>query len=306
VSKARWLGYSAAGWLLWRVFGPELQPRFALPQSNPLTMPGRTVMVGEHEMFVREAGPKDAPVLVLVHGWNLDGAMTFHRIIPALARRYRVIVPDLRNHGRSDWVRGQVEITDLADDVAGILDELDLAATTVLGFSMGGMVVQELARRHPRHVGSMILAATAARPIARARLLTRMAFWFVRGGLRLSSHEAARVTGELLHRGGAVQPHHRRWMHQALLKRDPDLYYEIGAAVWRYDSRDWVGRLPQPAMIIIPTQDEVVPPETQYELARLLPEAELVELDGGFHESVLNRPGEYVAAIGRFIDQAAP
>ena len=60
-------------------------------------------------------------------------------------------------------------------------------------------------------------------------------------------------------------------MHQALIKRDADLYYEIGAAVWRFDSRDWVGRLPQPAMIIVPTADEVVPPETQYKLASLLP-----------------------------------
>ncbi|MCP5116000.1 MAG: hypothetical protein GY953_34665 [bacterium] len=117
----------------------------------------------------------------------------------------------------------------------------------------------------------------------------------------MSSHEAARVTGELLYRGGAVQGNHRRWMHQALLKRDPDLYYEIGAAVWRFDSRDWVGKLPQRAMIIIPTEDEVVPPETQYELANLLPDAELLELQGGFHESVLNRPGEYVAALSRFV-----
>jgi pimeloyl-ACP methyl ester carboxylesterase len=227
--------------------------------------------------------------------------MTFHRIVPALARRFRVVMPDLRNHGRSDWVRGRVEVTDLADDVAGILDVVGISGATVMGFSMGGMVVQELARRHPRHVGSMILAGTAARPIAQARALTRAVFWLGRAGLRLSSHEAARITGELLYRGGAVQSEHRRWMHQALLKRDPDLYYEIGAAVWRFDSRSWVGRLPQRAMIIIPTEDEVVPPPTQYELAELLPAAELVELQGGFHESVLNRPQEYVEAIARFI-----
>lgn len=300
--NAGWLGLGVAGWLGWRVFGPEPVPRFRLPQSNPLPVPGRTVIVGEHELFVREAGPDDAPVLVLVHGWNLDGAMTFHRILPALARHYRVVVPDLRNHGRSDWVRGPVEVSDLADDVAGILDAIGVSGATVLGYSMGGMVVQELARRHPRHVGSMILAATAARPIAQARGLTRAVFWLTRAGLRLSSHEAARVTGELLYRGDALYGEHRRWMHQALLKRDPDLYYEIGAAVWRFDSRSWVGGLPQRAMIVIPTEDEVVPPETQYELARLLPAAELVEVVGGFHESVLNRPQEYVEAIARFID----
>ncbi len=302
VRLIRWVGYWALGWLAWRLFGPELTPRFKGPQNHALPVPGRTVMVGELELFVRETGPEDAPVLVLVHGWNLDGAMTFHRIIPALARRYRVIVPDLRNHGRSDWVRGRVEITDLADDLAGVLDVIGVTQATVLGYSMGGMVVQELARRHPRHVGSMILAATASCPIAELRVPTRVAFWLARGGLRVSLHEIARATNELLHRTGSIQDNHRRWMHQALIKRDPDLYYEIGAAVWRFDARSWVGKLPQRKLVIIPTQDEVVPPETQYEMAALLPDAEVVELEGGLHESVLNRPGDYIETISRFVD----
>ena len=109
-------------------------------------------------------------------------------------------------------------------------------------------------------------------------------------------------TGELLHRTGAVQDNHRRWMHEALIKRDPDLYYEIGAAVWRFDAREWVASLPHPKLIIIPTADQVVPPETQYEMASLLPDAEVVELPGGLHESVLNRPGDYIEAISRFVD----
>ncbi len=298
----KWAGVGATGWLLWRTLGPEPRPRFGAPQRNPLPIPGRTVIVGEYEFFVRETGPPDGRPLVLVHGWNLDGAMTFHQIIPALAQRYRVIIPDLRNHGRSDWVRGPVEITELADDVAGILDAIGVSGAAVFGFSMGGLVVQELARRHPRHVGAMILAATAARPIATARLVTRIAFWLTRAGLRLSNREVARATGWLLYRGGAIRADHRRWMHQKLLKRDPDLYYEIGAAVWRYDSRQWVGRLAPRAMIIISTEDQVVPPETQYELASLLPDADLVEIEGGYHESVLNRPREYVEAISRFVD----
>ncbi|MDJ0925293.1 MAG: alpha/beta fold hydrolase, partial [Acidimicrobiia bacterium] len=150
----RWLGYGAAGWLAWRVLGPEPAPHFGPPQTNPLSLPGRTVIVGENELFVRQTGDPGAPRLVLIHGWNLDGAMTFHRVIPLLAERYRVIVPDLRNHGRSEWVRGRVEIADLADDVAGLLDAIGVSGATMLGYSMGGMVVQELARRHPRHVGA--------------------------------------------------------------------------------------------------------------------------------------------------------
>jgi pimeloyl-ACP methyl ester carboxylesterase len=233
----------------------------------------------------------------LIHGWNLEGALTFHRIVPQLAEHYRVIVPDLRNHGRSEWVRGNVEIADLADDVAGVLDTIDCGPAAVFGYSMGGMVVQELARRHPRHVRAMILAATAAHPISRVRPLTRALFLLGRTGLRLSNREAARVTGELLYRGGSLLPQHRLWMHQALLRRDADMYYSIGAAVWRFDSRQWVGRLPQRKLVVITTDDQVVPPSTQYELSELLPDADVVEIVGGHHEAVLNRSDEFVAAI---------
>lgn len=299
---ARWVGYWTAGWLAWRLFGPELTPHFKGPQKNALPVPGRTVFVGEHELFVRETGPEDAPPLVLIHGWNLDGAMTFHRIIPGLSRHFRLIIPDLRNHGRSDWVRGRVEISDLADDVAGILDAIGVSHAAVFGYSMGGLVLQELARRHPRHVGSMILAATAACPVVEMRAPTRVAFWLARGGLRVSVHEIARGTGGLLYRTGAIRGEHRRWMHQALIKRDADLYYEIGAAVWRFDARSWVGSLPQRKLIIIPTADEIVAPDTQHEMAALLPDAEVIELDGGLHESVLNRPHEYIEAITRFLE----
>ena len=82
---ARW---AAAGWLAWRVLGPDRPLGRVGEQSRPLHVPGRTVFVGDREFFVREAGPADAPVVVLLHGWSFDGEMTFFGIIPDLAARY--------------------------------------------------------------------------------------------------------------------------------------------------------------------------------------------------------------------------
>ena len=62
-------------------------------------VPGRSVFVGRHEFFVRELGDPEAPVLVLIHGWNFVGEMAFHKLAALLATRDRVVVPDLRNHG---------------------------------------------------------------------------------------------------------------------------------------------------------------------------------------------------------------
>ena len=69
-----WARRFALGWLVWRVFGPEIQPRTIGIQRRPMAVPGRTVLVGERELFVRELGPADAPPVVLIHSLAGDSA----------------------------------------------------------------------------------------------------------------------------------------------------------------------------------------------------------------------------------------
>jgi len=287
-------------WAGWRLLGPESAPRYSPGQRRPLRIPGRTVFVGERELFLRETGPVDGPPLVLVHGWSLDGEMTFHRIIEPLAEHFRVVMPDHRNHGKSDWIRGSFDIADLADETAGVMDAIGLGPATVFGYSLGGMVAQELARRHPGKVERMILGATAAQPIGRFRPAARGAMWLARAVSRISTQEIAAGTSHVMLRAGALDPEHHRWMRSGLLRRDPTLFYETGHALWRFDSRSWVGKLPHPAMVIIPTKDQVVEPRAQYALAALLPDAEIVELQGARHESILADPDTYIRLIRDF------
>ena len=291
----------AAGWAAWRVFGPEIEPRYTPGQHRPLRVTGRTVLVGERELFVREAGPADGPPLVLVHGWGFDGEMNYHRVIETLAEKYRVVVPDHRNHGKSDWIRGKYDVADLADELAGVLDALGVRRAAFVGYSLGGMVVQELARRYPGMVERMVLAATAAQPVQIARPIARVGMWLARSIARISTQEIAAASSHLMMRAGALDARHHRWMRAALLRRDPTIFYEAGYAAWRFDSRAWVGKLKQPALVILTTQDQIVLPRAQRELASLMPEAEVVELAGAGHESILSRPEEYVDTIVRFV-----
>lgn len=290
-------------WAGWRVFGPEVPPRFSPGQQRPLRITGRSVLVGEREFFVREAGPAGAPPLVLVHGWGFDGEMTFHNIIEPLAEHFRVVMPDHRNHGKSDWIRGRFDVADLADELAGVLDAVGVGKATIFGYSLGGMVTQELARRHPRQVDRMILGATAAYPVYRMRPLARVGMWAARSFARISTHEIAAGSAQLMKRVGAMDPKHERWMRAALLRRDPTLFYEAGHAAWRFDSRSWVGKLPQPAMVIITAADRIVEPVAQRTLADLLVDAEVIELTGANHDSILSDPDVYIDAIKRFADR---
>ena len=297
-AAARW---GAMGWLAWRILGPEVAPRYEQGQVRPLRIPGRSVFVGEREFFVRETGPPDASPLVLVHGWSLDGEMTFHRMIPALAESFRVIIPDHRNHGRSEWIRGRFDIIDLADELAGVLDAVGVRNATLFGWSMGGMVTQELARRRPDLVDRMILGATAAKPIPRHRTAAAAVLWLGRTLARISRQEMATATGTVLLRTDSLEPRHHRWMRTGLLRRDPTLYYETGSAVWRFDSTPWIGRVSTPALVIIPTDDQMVPPGAQRDLASQLENVEVAELDEGRHEAVLNRADEIVDLVKRFL-----
>ena len=300
----RILGAIGLGWLAWRLVGPDVAPSYHGIQERPLHVPGRTVFVGQRELFVRESGPPDAPPLVLLHGWSFDGEMTYYAVIPKLAERFRVIVPDHRAHGKSDRIRGSFEIADLADDVAGVLDALGLDRVSLFGYSMGGMAAQAFANRYPGRVERLMLAATAAFPIDRRRPLVRATFWLARAAARLSKKEAALFTYRFMMVSGIIEPRYGRWLWEALMTRDPTLYYESGAAVWRFDSRPWIGRLSVPSLVFIPTVDTVVRADTQYELAALLPEADVIEIPGAGHEAILTRPEVFVDGMTEFMEQS--
>ena len=290
------------GWIIWRLFGPDLPPGYRGVQERPIHVPGRTAFVGQREFFVREAGPENGPPLVLVHGWAFDSEMTFFGVIPALSERFRLIMPDQRSHGKSDRIRGRFEIEDLADELAGLLDVLDVGPATVFGYSMGGMAAQVLASRYPGKVDRLVLAATAARPVDRRRSLARIAFLIGRALARFSKKEAAMLSYGVLLRSGVVERRYARWLWEALLTRDATLYYEGAAAIWRFDGRDLAPKIKPPVMVIVPTADQLIPARTQYELAALLTDPTVVEIAGSGHESIIARPDEYVAVIEQFVE----
>ncbi len=300
---ARTLGAGLAAWLAWRILGPEVPIDYPAPQQRPLRIPGRTVIVGEREFFVRETGPVARHPVVLIHGWSLDGEQTFHRIIPPLGDRYRVIVPDLRNHGKSDWIRGRFEVADLAEEVAGVLDALDVTEATVVGYSLGGMVAQELARRRSGLVGSLVLAATAATPIPRFRSIVDVGFWLGRSLARITTTEAARLTTRIVAASGGLDARHRRWFYEGLRRRDATLFYASGSAAVRFDSTGWIGSLGIPITVVIPERDQLVRVAQQRSLATLSG-GDVVTIPDGRHEAVLTHPEIFVDVVHQVVKRA--
>ncbi|WP_326584595.1 alpha/beta hydrolase [Streptomyces sp. NBC_00481] len=111
--------------------------------------------LGRIHLFCTSLGPDDAPALLLVHGWGGDGR-EWSPHAEALADRFRVLVPDLRGHGRSEVPDEGNTPAEMAEDLAALIDTLGVGQVVAVGHSMGVQVVNLLAIGHPRTVRSVI------------------------------------------------------------------------------------------------------------------------------------------------------
>jgi 3-oxoadipate enol-lactonase len=297
----KWLKRLVAGWVLWRLFGPVIEPRFKAPQVHPWRLAGRTAYVGDQEFLVREAGPDSGRPILLIHGLAGSSLGEWYQIGQKLATERRVIMIDHRNHGLAPQATGRYEVEDAADDLAGVLDAIEVGAVDVVGYSMGGLIAQALADRHRGRVASLVLIATFAAHPDEMKWMRVVGAVLTRAWERLTGIGTPEVRSGYLLATGAVAPEHARWLWEENHRRNPDAGAEATLALLRFDSRRWVGKLEMPTMVIIPTEDMLVPPSWQYELASLIPGVELVEIVGGRHEVVWSHSDRVHDAIRAFL-----
>ncbi len=292
------VGAAAVGW---RLLGPAFTPRFRPPQAHPWRLPGRTVYVGDREFLVREAGPPDAEPVLLVHGLGGSSIGEWYRVGPRLADDHRVVLVDHRNHGLSARTTERFDISDLADDLAGVVAALGLGPITVVGYSMGGAVAQELAHRHRWAVRRLVLIGAFATHPPRVRRARQVATWLIRAWERLTGVGSPETRALYLRWTGAVDVDHARWLWEETHRRDPEAGAVSSYALLRFDSTPWIGRLDVPALVIVPVQDQLVPAAWQYDLAARLPDAELVELADARHEAPWTHPESIARAVAEFV-----
>ncbi|HEY7703431.1 MAG TPA: alpha/beta hydrolase [Acidimicrobiia bacterium] len=279
----RWLTRLLWAIVAWRFLGPVLVPRFPAPQEHPWRIPGRTIFVGDREFLVREMGDSGSPV-VLIHGLGGSSLAEWYRVAPMLAERHRVVMIDHRSHGLSAVERSRYEVEEAADELAAVLDLLGIREAGVIGYSMGGALALALAHRRPDLVAKLGLVATMAAHPDTWRWVRTVGTYLQRGWERLTGLGAAEVRSSYLLKVGAVEQRHSRWLWDESHRRDPDAYAEAALALFRFDARPILDEVLQPSLVVIPTNDQLVPPPWQYQLASGLKDVMVVEIDGARHE----------------------
>jgi pimeloyl-ACP methyl ester carboxylesterase len=100
--------------------------------------------------------------MILLHGGLMSGE-TFGSVLPALAARHEVIAVDLQGHGRTADIDRPIDIRLMADDIAALIDHLELDRPDVVGYSLGGAVALLTAVKYPAKVGKLVSAAAHVR-----------------------------------------------------------------------------------------------------------------------------------------------
>lgn len=139
--------------------GTLLQPVSAEPPARAVRVSHKTVKIGDLDIFYREAGPKDAPAILLLHGFPTSSQM-FRNLIPALADKYRVVAPDYPGYGHSSMpTHDKFDYT--FDNLAKVIDEF----TEKVGLTRYALYVQDygapigyrLASGHPDRITAIVV-----------------------------------------------------------------------------------------------------------------------------------------------------
>ncbi len=261
------------------------------------------VRVATHHTFsapqLKVALQGEGPPVMLSHALGLDLHM-WDDFAARLAGARTVLRYDQRGHGGSARPPGPYALDDLVDDAARLIREWGRGPVVFIGLSMGGMVGQGLAVRHPELLRGVVLANTTARypEAARPVWATRIAA-VEQGGM---AAVADAVVERYLHADyRATHPAEAAALRAKLLRADPAGYVAACHAVAGVDWLERLSTVRTPALVIAGARDAGATPEMAKAIAERIAGAELAVLEDASHLSVAEQPERFAALVQRFL-----
>lgn len=258
------------------------------------------VDTGDVRLFVHQSG--EGEPLILLHGLGMSSALWIHQT-PVFSQRFHTVAVDLRGFGQSSRPDrpGAYAIEILAEDVAELIRQLELERCHVLGTSMGGFIAQALALAHPGLCRSLVLCHTAPRMSIPPDVLARR----VKALGNMPLEEYAGIVVEQACSTDASREL-RTWIAGLLVRNDKRTYTQVMTEGLRgFDAGAQLGTIRIPTLVITGECDQVLPKGGGEEIARLIPGAVLVEIEGVGHLGYAEKPAEFNEAVLSFLTAPA-
>lgn len=241
----------------------------------------------------------EGPPLLLVHGL-FGAARNWGAIQKHLARRFRVLAPDLRNHGDSPHAPGMTYAA-MADDLAALMRERGASGASVLGHSMGGKAAMALALREPALVGRLVVADIAPRryaPALRSHVAAMRALPLTPG---LSRKDADAALAPSVPEAGV-----RAFLLQSLdLGADPPRWKlgleHVAAAMPDIEDFAVPGRYEGDALVISGARSDYVRADDRALFLRLFPRARFAAVEGAGHWVHADNPRGFLSILEDFL-----
>lgn len=269
-------------------------PRTRIPAGRLVDLDGRGTT------YVTDTpGPTpEAPTIVLLHALGCTGLLTWFPSVEPLSHRFRVVTMDQRWHGQG--IRSEeFSLHDCADDVAALIDVLDLTDVVVAGYSLGGVVAQRVWRQHGDKIRGLVLCATSDRfqaNVAERFFFTGMGVTML-GARSLSRSRTAvragRAAAEAVHLAPSDT---HEWALAEFRSTSPWAVGQALAALGRHHSRPWLGKVDLPTAVVVTTRDHIIPPARQVALARAVPGATVHDVAAG-HAACVLQADRFVPAL---------
>jgi pimeloyl-ACP methyl ester carboxylesterase len=235
-----------------------------------MSQSGHYVQANGLNIYYEEFGSGEP--LILLHGALGTGALQWAEQIPILSPHFRVIVPDARGHGKTEIPQGEIRLLALGDDLAGLINALNLESAFLCGWSTGGDIALDVAIRYPDSVNALIVGGVLHR--------LPETYHDALGAIGLEG--PGQVDTELVSK--AISPpvpaaHAQNSDHwESLLKQ---ISYELLDP--KIPAEDDLKGITAPTLIIWGDRDQFLPVEYPVELYHLIPKAELAVIPNADH-----------------------
>ncbi|EKS66710.1 MULTISPECIES: alpha/beta hydrolase [Caballeronia] len=271
--------------------------------------PGFIATADGVELFYRDWHPQGTPgngrTIVFVPSYSLPGDMWAYQMLSLARQGFRCVTYDRRGHGRSSDPGGGYDYDTLADDLAALIDALDLSDVTLVGYSMGGAeAVRYLTRHGSTRVARLALIASTLPMLAKTPdnpdgidrdyndaflhdLTTDYPQWLADNARPFAGPGASQAMID--------------WIREMALRTSHQALFACNETVNRGDFRNELRDIDVPTLIVQGDRDESNPLElTSQRTARLIPNARLVVYEGAPHGIFLSDAARLTADIGAF------